>query len=98
MIEFTKVEGKDYGNIRVFALSTCVWCKKTRKYLEDHNVAYSYVHVDKLSDEDAELCLQEQLKYAPEESYPLIAIGENECIVGYDKSKLSNLVKGKNEQ
>ena len=93
MIEFTKVEGKDYGDIRLFALSTCVWCKKTQKFLDDHNVAYSYVYVDKLSDEDTEICLQEQLKYAPEESYPLVAIGESSCIVGYDKSELKKLVK-----
>ena len=94
MIEFTKVEGTDYGNIRVFALSTCVWCNKTMQFLDNNNVAYSYVYVDKLSDEDVELCLQEQLKYAEEESYPLVAIGEKDCIIGYDKSELKKLIKG----
>ena len=94
MIEFTKVEGKNYGDIRLFALSTCIWCKKTKKFLDDHNVAYSYVYVDKLSEEDVELCLQEQLKYAKEESYPLVAIGESDCIIGYDKAELDKLIKG----
>ncbi len=93
MIEFTKVEGKDHGDIRLFALSTCVWCQRTRKFLEENNIAYSYVYVDKLSDEDTAACLTEQLKYASEESYPLIAIGEKDCIVGYDKAELSKLIE-----
>lgn len=95
MIEFTKVEGKDLGDIRLFALSTCVWCKKTKKYLEAHKVAFSYVYVDLLSDEDIKLCLEEQMKYSPEESYPLVAIGKSDCIVGYDKEKLDKLVEDK---
>ena len=95
MIEFTKVEGKDIGDIRLFGLSTCVWCKKTKKYLEAHNIEFSYVYVDLLSEEDVQLCLEEQLKYNKEESYPLVAIGKSDCIVGYDKQKLDKLVEDK---
>ena len=30
MKEFIKVDGKKICDIRIFALSTCVWCKKAK--------------------------------------------------------------------
>jgi glutaredoxin len=48
MIDFKKVDGKDVGDIKMFALSTCGWCKKTKAFLSDHGIAYSYVDVDLL--------------------------------------------------
>ena len=32
----------------VYALSTCVWCKLTKQFLNDNNVEYEYVDVDLL--------------------------------------------------
>ena len=41
-------------NIRLFvyALSTCVWCKLTKQYLNDNNVEYEYVDVDLADEKD----------------------------------------------
>ncbi len=92
MVEFTKVDGKDKGDIRIFALSTCMWCKKTKKFFKDNNIAYSYVDVDLLSGDELNECLTEQLKYTGEETYPLIAIGEDDYILGYNKERLDELI------
>ena len=40
------VEGQDKGNLVLFALSTCGWCKKTRALIEDIGASYDYVYVD----------------------------------------------------
>ena len=93
MLEFTKVKGDYHGDIKLFALSTCGWCKKTKKFLEDNNVAFSYVYVDKLEEEDLKSCLEIQRSYTKEEAYPLVAIGQSECIVGFDKEKLEKLLE-----
>ena len=36
----------DRGQVTLYALSTCVWCKKTRALLEELGVAYDYEYVD----------------------------------------------------
>jgi len=34
----THVDGKKAGHIVIYALSTCPWCKKTKKLLDDLGV------------------------------------------------------------
>jgi len=96
MINYTKVDGNNYGDIKLFALSTCGWCKKTKKFLEDNNIAFSYVYVDKLTGDDLNECLEVQKKYNKEEAYPMVAIDEDSCILGYNKAKLEKIMRPKN--
>lgn len=91
MINFIKVEGKYYGDIILFALSTCGWCKKTKKFLEKNNVAFWYVYVDKLDGSELEECLQLQKQFSARED-PMVTIGENDCIVGYNIDKLNSIL------
>ncbi|HII75790.1 MAG TPA: glutaredoxin family protein, partial [Methanolinea sp.] len=37
------VKGSKRGELILYALSTCGWCAKTRKLLDDLGVEYSYV-------------------------------------------------------
>ncbi|MBC8223670.1 glutaredoxin family protein [Candidatus Bathyarchaeota archaeon] len=43
-----RVEGErsEHG-VFVFALSTCGWCKRTKEFLRENDVAFEYVDVDK---------------------------------------------------
>ncbi len=36
-------------SIVMYGLSTCVWCKKMKKFLEREGVVFEVVYVDKLS-------------------------------------------------
>ena len=92
MANFKEVSGKDFGDIRLYALSTCGWCKKTKAFLKDHNVAYSYIDVDLLDPDEAAVIRKEQLGYNPAGSFPTIVIGSGDCIVGYDEARLRELV------
>ena len=42
------VPGKKVGDIMLYALSTCGWCRKTRELLQEMGVDYSYEYVDLL--------------------------------------------------
>lgn len=92
MINYTKVEGKNYGDIKLYALSTCGWCKKTKQFLDDNGVAYSFVYVDKIDGQELQETLEVQKTYSSEEAYPMVTIGANECIVGYDRNKLEKII------
>jgi glutaredoxin-related protein len=35
-------------NIKLYALSTCIWCRKTKEFLDKSGVEYEYVYVDEL--------------------------------------------------
>ena len=37
------VKGENKGKITLYALSTCGWCKKTKKLLDDLGVEYHYI-------------------------------------------------------
>ena len=36
----------DRGKVVLYALSTCIWCKKTRQFLENAGIVYDYEYVD----------------------------------------------------
>jgi glutaredoxin-like protein NrdH len=51
------VAGKNKGHIVLYALSTCPWCKKTKKLLEDMGVDYYFGDVDLMTDAEPEYFL-----------------------------------------
>ena len=52
-MQFSKVSGKKNDHkVTVYALSTCVWCKMTKQFLNDNGVEYEFVDVDLLDDND----------------------------------------------
>ena len=40
------------ANVKLYTLSTCPWCKKTKRFLNEHNVAYIYIDYDLASAEE----------------------------------------------
>ena len=45
-MEIVHVAGEDRGEIMLYTLSTCVWCRKMKRWLDEKGFAYSYVDVD----------------------------------------------------
>ncbi len=86
---FTQVDGQDYGDIKIYALSTCGWCKKAKAYLKERGIKYAYVDVDKLDGDERKLARDEQMRFNPGGSFPTIVIDGKDCIVGYDEERLS---------
>jgi len=93
MAEFISIKGTDKGDIKLYALSTCVWCGKTKKFLNDSKVAYSYIDVDLLSEEEYEPIEREIARFNPAGSFPTIIIDSSRCIIGYDPDRLTELVQ-----
>ena len=88
------VEGEKKGKLVLYPISTCVWCKKTKKLLNSLNVDYHYVDVDLLNEEDQEKVEEEVKKWNPLCSFPTLVINDEDCVTGYDekeiRSKISN--------
>jgi glutaredoxin len=81
------VDGKDAGSITLYALSTCIWCNKTKRLLGELGVAYDYVDVDLLEPEDKKHALWEVEKYNPAKTFPTLSIGET-SIRGFKEDQI----------
>jgi len=91
-MKYTEIPGRSIGDIRIYALSTCGWCKKTKNFLNDHHVAYSYIDVDLVPEDELDQVVMEQKKYNPKGSFPTIVVDNGQTIIGFDQSSLMKLV------
>lgn len=87
------VEGEDKGHVMLYALSTCVWCKRTKKLLDELGVAYAYIFVDKLSGKEKDEVMEEVERWNPKCTFPTLVIEGDECIVGLKKEKIRGALK-----
>ncbi|MBS7249225.1 MAG: glutaredoxin family protein [Candidatus Freyarchaeota archaeon] len=88
-MDVVKVSGSNRKHkVRMYALSTCIWCKRTKQFLKDNNIEYEYVDVDLASREDYEQIRQEILDRGGSLSFPVIIIDDNKLINGFRESDL----------
>lgn len=86
------VEGTKKSNIKLYALSTCGWCKKTKALLNDLQADYHYVDVDLLGDADQQEAVAEITKWNPECSFPTLVIDNKSCIVGFKEQEIRGVI------
>ncbi len=91
-MDLKHVEGEKKGKIMLYAISTCVWCKKTKKLLNSLGVDYNYVDVDLLDEEDKERAEEEVKKWNPLCSFPTLVINDEESVTGYDEEEIRNKI------
>ena len=93
MVEMKKVEGRDCGQrVVLFALSTCIWCKKTKKLLEELEIEYEFVFVDLLEGDERKEAVEMLQKHNPRRSFPTLCVGDD-VIVGYKKDEIEEALK-----
>jgi len=79
--------------VMFYGLSTCVWCTRTRKLLEDQAVAFEFVYVDLLEGEKKEAVKAKMREYNPKESFPTIVIDGDCCIAGYKPDEIKKALE-----
>ncbi len=70
--------------VAFFGLSTCGWCRRTKEWLDEHNVKYELYYVDQTTGDELESLKAEMKKYAERQSFPLVVINDGEKVIqGY---------------
>lgn len=88
MEKWIEVDGKDSGNVRLIAISTCGWCRKCRRLLESYEIQYKYIYVDLLPPDEKDQFKQTELKpYNARMTYPTVIIKEK-VIIGYEEDQI----------
>jgi glutaredoxin len=87
----THVEGEKKADVMLYALSTCGWCRKTKKLLNSMGIEYDYIDVDLLEGEEREKVMEEVEKLNPKISFPTVVVN-GRCIVGFEEKKIEKAV------
>lgn len=71
----------------VYALSTCPYCRRTRRLLDELAIPYDVIEVDLLDEERRERVIDEVRKISGGASFPVVVIGER-IIIGHNEEQL----------
>ena len=76
--------------VKLYALSTCGWCRKTKRFLDDNNVDHEYEYVDLLSGNERVRALAEVEQYNRRKSFPTLVVqnDETQVVIGFKESRL----------
>ena len=78
--------------IKLYALSTCPACRKTRALLDSMGIAYDCTEVDTLEGSSQWSATNEMKKYNPGLTFPTLIVGDR-IIVGYDEQGIREALK-----
>jgi glutaredoxin len=78
-------------SVFMYTLSTCPWCKKTKKYFTDHDIPFQYVDYDLATVPEQEQIEQGMKKRSGPLSFPWVLIGDD-LVVGWNPAKYDELM------
>ncbi len=80
--------------VKGYFLSTCGWCRKTKRFLDENEVSYEHEYLDLLGPGDKARALAEVSQYNPRRSFPTVVVsnGETQVVIGFDESRLREVL------
>jgi len=84
-------------NVHLYALSTCPYCRMTKKFLDENSIDYELTEVDLLDGEvkDAETpkgaAAAEVKRLSGGTSFPVLVVGD-EVVVGFNKGRMTQVL------
>ena len=85
-----KIEGKnDQNKVFLYTLSTCGWCKKTKEYLKENDIAFEYLDLDKCTKEEQRNAITVLKEKNIPVAFPVIMINEDKIISGFRKNDIA---------
>jgi glutaredoxin len=85
---FVPGENKKH-KVKLYALSTCGWCRKTKDLLKSLNQEYEYQDMDQISGDEYDRVREEVKKFNPRLNFPTIVVDDGkEVIVGFREDEI----------
>lgn len=90
MVDFEEVPGEnDNHDVQMYAISTCAWCKKTKKLLKELNVKYRFIDIDTLKGEKKKKIMDRLREYNPASSVPTLVIDSGDKVIkGFKENEI----------
>ncbi|MDZ4168130.1 MAG: glutaredoxin family protein [Coriobacteriia bacterium] len=77
--------------IHLYGLSTCPYCRMTKRYLDDHGITYDMTEVDLLDGDEKQAAIDEVKRLSNGTSFPVL-VADDEVIVGFNKTKMADIL------
>lgn len=84
------------GEITIYALSTCAFCRRALKFLKENSISFSYVYIDEFDFEKKSKIKNElREKYKKDIGFPFLVLNGTEVIVGFTEDEYrKNFIEG----
>jgi glutaredoxin len=77
--------------VTVYALSTCPWCMKTKRFFAKNKIPFEYLDYDLVSEEEQERIMDVVTGYGGTGEFPFVIIGKD-GVSGYDPDEYAKLL------
>lgn len=77
----------------MYALTTCLHCKNTKKFLEENHFEVTVIHVDDYCDAQRAELMEKVRTYNPRGTFPVVLMPNGKVIVGFRKILLEEAMK-----
>ena len=93
-MQTVKILGRNNKHkVLLYAISTCGWCKRAKKFLKDNDVEFEYVDIDLCSSEDKEQIRKEIQSRGGRLAYPTVIIDNKTLLTGAPQDKLREVLE-----
>ena len=88
-LQYTRHEGsKNERALTVFSLSTCGFCKRALRFLENHDFSYRFIHLDEISPErkrEVKDTLRARFNTSP--IFPVLLVDGKRALTGFTEAQ-----------
>lgn len=93
-IEIVEGTKKQKEEIFLFAISTCMWCKKGKKWLKKKGYSYSYLDIDKIPvKEKNQLKKDIESAFGIKPRFPFLIINKVKFDAGYNPDTWEEMIQ-----
>ncbi len=78
-------------DIHLYALSTCPYCRMTKRYLDDHAITYEITEVDQLEGDVKQAAIDRVKELSGGTSFPVL-VADDHVVVGFNKTKIADIL------
>ncbi len=76
--------------VSMYTLSTCPWCRKTKKFFTEHHIQFDFTDYD-LADEPTQARIMSELDANGASGFPYVRIGD-QVVEGYRPDRFAELL------
>lgn len=80
------------AKVKMYTLSTCPWCMKTKKFFRENNIPFEFTDYDLLSEADQKKLMKELIELGCTGAFPVVII-DKEVIIGYNPDTYKQVLK-----
>ena len=89
-----KVQGKNGKHkVLIYTISTCAWCKKTKKFLSDNDIEYEYIDIDLCKEVDQEKIRKDIRNRGEVVAFPTMIVDDKILITGFLTDKIKEVLE-----